>query len=219
MKSIGIGVTNGFMAERFMPGLFDELTDARLPIDDAHIELFEEFDCGDDANKVMATLVDKVDWREEKITLFGKSYLQPRLFAWYGDERANYQYSGITLSPLAWIDELNHIKQRVSAHCGAQFNSVLLNYYRDHRDSMGMHADDERELGREPIIASLSFGATRVLKLKHKSRKDLKPLRIPLHSSTLMVMRGKTQQHWKHGIDKLSTPCGPRLNLTFRQIF
>lgn len=214
MKSTGIGI-----ADEFMAGLFDEQTDARLPIVDAHIELFEDFDCGYDASKIMATLIDTVAWREETITLFGKTHLQPRLFAWYGDEQASYQYSGITLSPLVWLEELNGIKQRLSEHCGAQFNSVLLNYYRDHRDSMGMHADDERELGREPVIASLSFGATRVLKLKHKTRKDLKPHRIPLHASTLMVMRGKTQQHWKHGIDKLGTPCGPRVNLTFRQIF
>lgn len=202
-----------------MAGLFSEQTDALLPIDDAHIELFEEFDCGAEASTTMALLIDKVDWREESITLFGKSYLQPRLFAWYGDAQASYQYSGITLSPLAWIDELSAIKKRVSEHCEADFNSVLLNYYRDHRDSMGMHADDEKELGREPVIASLSFGTTRTLKLKHKHRKDLKPLRIPLRSSSLLVMRGKTQQHWKHGVDKLSVPCGPRLNLTFRQIF
>lgn len=202
-----------------MTGLFDEQTDVRLPIDDAHIELFEEFDCGADASTTMANLIGSVDWREEAITLFGKTYLQPRLFAWYGDEHASYQYSGITLSPLAWTDELSNIKKRVSAHCEAEFNSVLLNYYRDHCDSMGMHADDEQELGREPIIASLSFGTTRTLKLKHKYRKDLKPLKIPLSDSTLLVMRGQTQQHWKHGIDKLSRPCGPRLNLTFRQIF
>lgn len=200
-------------------GLFDEQNDARLPIADAHIELFEEFDCGVDAKSLMARLLSKVDWREESITLFGKTHLQPRLFAWYGDEGANYQYSGITLSPLAWIDELSDIKKRVSEHCGTQFNSVLLNYYRDHRDSMGMHADDEKELGHEPTIASLSFGTTRELKLKHKFRKDLKPLRIPLNSSTLLVMRGNTQHHWKHGIDKLRVPCGPRLNLTFRQIY
>ncbi len=201
-----------------MAGLFNEQTDARLPIDDAHLELFEDFDCGVDANVLMNRLIDKVDWREESITLFGKTHLQPRLFAWYGDEQASYQYSGLALEPLAWIDELSDIKRRVSEHCGAEFNSVLLNYYRNHRDSMGMHSDDEKELGREPIIASLSFGATRVFKLKHKRRIDLKPLRIPLSNSTLLVMRGKTQQYWKHGIDKLSAPCGPRLNLTFRQI-
>lgn len=202
-----------------MVGLFDEQTDVRLPIEDAHIELFEGFDCGADPNTTMANLIDSVDWREEPITLFGRTYLQPRLFAWYGDEHARYQYSGITLSPLEWTNELNDIKKRVCAHCNAAFNSVLLNYYRDHRDSMGMHADDEKELGREPIIASLSFGTTRTLKLKHKHRNDLKSLRIPLRSSSLLVMRGKTQQHWKHGVDKLSVPCGPRLNLTFRQIF
>ncbi|MEM8499978.1 MAG: alpha-ketoglutarate-dependent dioxygenase AlkB [Pseudomonadota bacterium] len=213
-KSILIAGTDDRMA-----GLFDEQTDARLPIDNAHIELFEEFDCGAESGTTMANLIDSIDWREEPITLFGKTYLQPRLFAWYGDDHASYQYSGITLSPLAWTDELREIKNRVSAQCDAEFNSVLLNYYRNHRDSMGMHADDEKELGREPVIASLSFGTTRTLKLKHKYRKDLTSPKIPLRDSTLLVMRGKTQQYWKHGIDKLRTPCGPRLNLTFRQIF
>jgi len=202
-----------------MAGLFDAQAEARLPIDEAHIELFEDFDCGEDPNAIMTSLINKVDWREESITLFGKTHLQPRLFAWYGDAQASYQYSGLKLEPLAWIDELSGIKERVSEHCGAEFNSVLLNYYRNHRDSMGMHSDDEKELGREPTIASLSFGATRVFKLKHKYRKDIKPLRIPLNCSTLLVMRGNTQHHWKHGIDKLGAPCGPRLNLTFRKIF
>jgi alkylated DNA repair dioxygenase AlkB len=100
-----------------------------------------------------------------------------------------------------------------------RFNSVLLNYYRDHRDSMGFHSDDERELGPTPIIASVSLGATRTFVLKHKTRPELKPIRLELPSGSLLLMKGLTQKNWKHGIDKQSKPCGPRVNLTFRQIF
>jgi len=96
---------------------------------------------------------------------------------------------------------------------------TLLNYYRDHRDAMGFHSGDEPELGPEPVIASLSLGETRTLVLKHRRRKDLAPVRIPLHSGSLLVMKGATQHKWKHGINKVAQPCGPRVNLTFRRIF
>jgi alkylated DNA repair dioxygenase AlkB len=110
------------------------------------------------------------------------------------------------------------IKSPVEAIAGDKFNSVLLNYYRDHRDSMGMHSDDERELGKLPLIASLSLGGERTFILKHKTRKDLKPVRLKLASGSLLLMKGETQRHWKHGIEKETRPCGPRVNLTFRRI-
>ena len=95
---------------------------------------------------------------------------------------------------------------------------MLLNYYRDQRDSMGMHSDDEPELGSNPTIASVSLGEQRTLVLKHKFRKELKPVHLPLDSGSLLLMKGATQHHWKHGINKESRPCGPRVNLTFRRI-
>ncbi len=102
---------------------------------------------------------------------------------------------------------------------GSSFNSVLLNYYRDGRDSMGLHADDEPELGPEPVIASLSLGATRNLYFRHRRCKELATVNVPLPSRSLLVMRGETQRNWKHGIRKVARPCGPRVNLTFRHIF
>jgi alkylated DNA repair dioxygenase AlkB len=95
---------------------------------------------------------------------------------------------------------------------------VLLNYYRDHRDSMGMHSDDEPELGPRPAIASVSLGHQRTFILKHRTRKELERVTLPLESGSLLLMKGDTQRHWKHGIDKERRPCGPRINLTFRQI-
>ena len=167
---------------------------------------------------VMSELIDEIPWRAENIVVWGKTYPQPRLIAWYGDVGKNYTYSGINLNPLPWTQALLDIKSRVEAVAGTDFNSVLLNYYRDHRDSMGLHSDDEPELGERPIIASLSLGEERTFILKHKRDKALKPVRLKLASGSLLLMKGDTQRYWKHGIDKETRPCGPRVNLTFRRI-
>jgi len=167
---------------------------------------------------VMGRLIDEVPWRAENIVVWGRSYPQPRLIAWYGDVGKNYTYSGIHLEALPWTRVLLDIKSRVEAVAGTDFNSVLLNYYRDHRDSMGLHSDDEPELGERPILASLSLGEERTFILKHKRKKALRPVRLKLASGSLLLMKGDTQRYWKHGIDKETCPCGPRVNLTFRRI-
>jgi alkylated DNA repair dioxygenase AlkB len=167
---------------------------------------------------VMADLIDEVPWRAESIVVWGRTYAQPRLIAWYGDAGMIYTYSGIQLTPLPWTPALLDVKSRVEAVTGTDFNSVLLNYYRDHRDSMGLHSDDEPELGERPILASLSLGEERTFILKHKRDKALKPVRLRLASGSLLLMKGDTQRYWKHGIDKEKHPCGPRVNLTFRRI-
>jgi len=163
-------------------------------------------------------LIVEVPWRQENIVVWGKTYLQPRLIAWYGDPGCSYTYSGITLNPLPWNPQLLELKDLVESASGSSFNSVLLNYYRDQRDSMGLHSDDEPELGARPILASLSLGQERTLTFKHKVRKDVSPIKIRLESGSLLLMKGDTQRCWKHGIEKESRPCGPRINLTFRQI-
>jgi alkylated DNA repair dioxygenase AlkB len=117
----------------------------------------------------------------------------------------------------AWSEVLTELRVAIETFTGATFNSVLLNLYRDHRDSMGFHADDEPELGPCPTIASLSLGAERTLVFKHRTRK-LAPVRINLAAGSLLVMKGETQHNWFHGIHKLTAPCGPRINLTFRKI-
>src|SRR5262245_4939680 len=167
---------------------------------------------------VMNQLIAEVPWRTENIVVWGRTYPQPRLIAWYGDAGMNYTYSGLHLTPLPWTETLLDIKSRVQAVTRTDFNSVLLNYYRDHRDSMGSHSVDDTELAKEAIRASISMGAERIFILKHKKAKSLKPVRLKLASGSLLLMRGETQRYWKHGIDKETHPCGPRINLTFRRI-
>ena len=190
----------------------------QVPMPDAEVYYLRHLPLLKPAEDVMRRLIEEVPWKSEKIVVWGKRLLQPRLTAWYGDSGRNYTYSGIHLSPLPWTAVLLDIKSRVEAIAGDKFNSVLLNYYRDHRDSMGMHSDDERELGKLPLVASLSLGEERTFILKHKTREDLKPVRLKLASGSLLFMKGETQRHWKHGIEKETRPCGPRVNLTFRRI-
>jgi alkylated DNA repair dioxygenase AlkB len=190
----------------------------RIPLADAEIYYLAELPLAQSAEAVMNQLIDEVLWRAENIIVWGRTVPPPRLIAWYGDKGANYTYSGIHHAPLPWTDTLLDIKKRVEKVAGTNFNSVLLNYYRHHRDSMGQHSDDEPELGRRPIIASLSLGEDRTFILRHKTRRDLKTFRLKLASGSLLLMKGDTQHCWKHGIEKEQRPCGPRVNLTFRRI-
>jgi alkylated DNA repair dioxygenase AlkB len=190
----------------------------RIPLTDAEIYYLPELPLAQPAKAVMNQLIDEVPWRAENIVVWGKTVPQPRLIAWYGDTGANYTYSGIHHDPLPWTDTLIDIKNRVEKVAGTKFNSVLLNYYRHHRDSMGLHSDDEPELGHRPIIASLTLGEDRAFILRHKTRRDLKTFRLQLASGSLLLMKGDTQHSWKHGIEKEKRPCGPRVNLTFRRI-
>ena len=189
-----------------------------LEAPDADLLLFRHLDLGAPEAEVFRSLLDAVAWRREQITLFGKTHWQPRLLAWYGDPDASYRYSGKRYDPQPWLPELDDLRARVEAVSGARFNSVLANLYRDGNDSMGLHADDEPELGENPVIASLSLGEERVFRLKHRTRQDLRPLRLPLPGGSLLVMRGPTQRYWKHEVPKSRRPCGPRINLTFRLV-
>ena len=190
----------------------------RLPIPDAEVYFLPRLDLPEPETQLLQQLVTEVPWVEQEIVVWGKTHLQPRLMAWYGDEGARYSYSGIELEPLPWSSLLLGIKTRVELATGATFNSVLLNYYRNHRDSMGLHSDDEPELGQHPVIASLSLGEQRTFVMKHKRTKSHAPVRLPLDSGSLLLMKGETQQNWKHGINKQQRSCGARINLTFRYI-
>ena len=185
-----------------------------IPIPDGELLWLKQLPLALENAEVMARLIAETAWRAEAITLWGKQLLQPRLTAWHGDAR--YRYSGLVLEPLPFTPLLLDIKQAVEAATGHSFNSVLLNYYRNERDSMGMHSDDEPELGREPAIASLSFGASRTFNLRHRHTKQT--VKIDLGDGSLLLMRGKTQHFWLHGINKSTRHIGPRLNLTFRKI-
>ncbi len=189
-----------------------------IPLQDGEVYYLRHLPLGETPDKIMRRLIDEVPWRAENIVVWSKSYPQPRLIAWYGDVGKDYTYSGIRLTPLPWTQILLDLKSRVEAAAHAGFNSVLLNYYRDHRDSMGLHSDDEPELGKRPILASLSLGEERTFILKHKRDKNVNPVRLKLASGSLLLMKGDTQRYWKHGIHKENLPCGPRVNLTFRRI-
>lgn len=164
--------------------------------------------------EVMRRLLEETDWRAEEVKVWGKLHMQPRLSAWHGE--VSYRYSGKTFHPSPFTPLQLQIKQAVEKATGRRFNSVLLNYYRDERDSMGFHADDERELGPDPAVASVSFGDPRTFILKHR-RLPL-TVKLALGDGCLLLMAGKLQQHWLHGINKERTPRGPRINLTFRMI-
>ncbi len=165
-----------------------------------------------------AELLDLVDWRQYSIRICGKQVASPRLSAWYGDPDAHYSYSGLSLEPRPWLPVILELKTRVEAACNAPFNSVLLNLYRDGADSMGWHSDDEPELGERPVIASLSLGATRRFRLRHRRRKELEPVAIDLDDGSLLIMEGDTQRCWKHHLPKSKRVAEPRVNLTFRNI-
>lgn len=162
-------------------------------------------------------LKNKIQWEEKEIILFGKKVWQPRLVAFYGDEKVSYKYSGQEMWAIPWTDDLLQIKNSLKNGLGLNFNSCLLNYYRDGKDSMGWHQDNEAVLGKNPLIASLTFGCERKFKLKHISDSELK-LDLVLKSKSVFVMSGETQHFYKHSIPKTNKEVGPRINLTFRTI-
>ncbi len=167
------------------------------------------------ADTAFEVLRDEIAWERRSIRLMGKEILQPRLVAWHGDEP--YTYSGLTLAPQPWTPLLATLRDRAAADAGARFNTVLLNLYRDGRDSMGMHQDDEEELGTDPVIASVSLGATRRFVLRHAKKKGI-GIDLALAHGSLLVMAGRTQHVYRHGLPKTTAPVGPRINLTFRHV-
>jgi alkylated DNA repair dioxygenase AlkB len=195
--------------------LFDSsATLASIPIEDGELSFLPQLPLPLPNDEVLRRLIAETQWREESVVVYGKRHLQPRLTAWQGD--ASYTYSGLRLDPLPFTALVATIRAAVEHATQRRFNSVLLNYYRNERDSMGMHADNEPELGPEPAIASVSFGATRRFVLRH--RRSAQTLKLDLTDGSLLLMAGPTQQHWLHGINKLARQTGPRVNLTFRYI-
>lgn len=174
-----------------------------------------------EADRAFARLWQELDWSQREITLFGRSVMQPRLVAWYGDADAVYSYSGLTLLPLPWHPLLRQLKDRIERFSGGRFNSVLGNAYRDGRDSMGWHSDDEKELGLQPLIASLSLGAPRRFLLRPKQReaeaREAPIVLTPAHGS-LLLMRGASQQRYQHALPRTQRSIGLRINLTYRLV-
>mgnify|MGYP006439396417 CR=1 FL=1 len=158
----------------------------------------------------------KINWKQEEMKMYGKVLPFPRLTAWYGNPEKTYSFSGLTLQPNESTSELQEIKAQVESKVDARFNSVLLNRYRDGNDSISWHQDDEKDLGKDPIIASVNFGATRRFQLRHIKTRE--KLTIELSHGSLLVMLGKLNHHWQHQVPKTKKTVGERINLTFRNI-
>ncbi|MBC9798522.1 alpha-ketoglutarate-dependent dioxygenase AlkB family protein [Sinomicrobium weinanense] len=189
----------------------------QIPLKDADVIYYPGFFPEKDALRYYKAILDTARWQQDRITLFGKTHPQPRLTALYADNSIPYSYSGITMHPYPFFPELLEIRQKVEALCKIHFTSCLLNLYRNGKDSNGWHADDEPELGKNPVIASVSLGAERYFHLKHKKEKQLKH-KLLLESGSLLIMKGETQHHWLHQIPKTMKETGQRINLTFRNI-
>lgn len=209
-------VTSEIQSELFTPT--SAAGPLRLDMPDAEVLLYEHFFDEAESGRHFEALAGGVSWQQDDFTIHGKNIPVPRLTAWYGDDRKRYAYSGLTMYAQPWSTTLLQIKGRVEAEAGTRFNTALLNFYRDGRDSVQWHSDDEPELGSNPVIASVSFGATRVFRLKHETRKELARVDIPLDDGSFLLMRGTTQHFWKHQVPKTAKPTGPRINITFRVV-
>ena len=188
-----------------------------FPLPDADIAYYPNFFDSNRANELFEKLKNEIPWQQDNITVFGKTHPQPRLTSLFGNEGKPYSYSNIVMQPNAWNPLVLFIKNEIEEICNENFTTVLLNYYRDGKDSNGWHADNEKELGRNPVIASVSFGAERFFHLQHNTIKEQK-LKINLEHGSLLIMKGTTQHFWKHQIPKTAKEIGPRINLTFRII-
>ncbi len=185
---------------------------------DGELFLSRQFYQPSQADELFYQLLNNLAWQQERLFIYGKWINVPRLMCWYGDSGAHYQYSGVSHAPHPWNESLLNIKQDIEQFCGVCFNSVMANLYRNGQDSMGCHADDEKELGINPLIASLSLGEQRLLRFRHKKRSEQK-LELVLMHGDLLLMAGELQHHWKHELPKTKKIKQARINLTFRKVY
>ena len=200
-----------------LPGILNPEEENLIPQDGKLIYL-PDFLATEEAKSYFKLLQEKVSWRADKIKLYGKEHDVPRLQAWYADEGKSYTYSKIKLNPLPWINPILELKQKIERKTQGHFNSVLINLYRTGEDYVAWHADDEPELGPEPLIASLSLGGVRRFQLKHRYHKEIKPISLDLAPGSLVIMSGALQENWIHRISPTKKEANPRINLTFRKI-
>ena len=188
-----------------------------LPLPDAVFEYYPNFFTNNEAEALFKKIHDETKWQHDEITIFGKKIAQPRLTCLFGNEGKPYSYSGITMHPNPWNPTLVYIKEKIEAIAQQHFTTVLANLYRNEKDRNGWHADNEKELGRNPIIASVSFGEVRKFQLKHNNNPDAK-LTLNLSPGSLLLMKEGSQIHYKHQIPKATQSKKDRINLTFRTI-
>lgn len=181
------------------------------------VELIRAWLPADEADALLAALLEHVPWEVHRIRMFGRWVDSPRLSCWIGDAGTGYVYSGARFEPRPWPDALSPLRRRIDEAAGVAMNSVLANLYRDGRDAMGWHSDDEPELGTRPVIASLSLGGTRRFVFRHRRLPALKH-ELALEHGSLLLMSGDTQADWKHALPRTARPVPPRINLTFRRI-
>lgn len=187
-----IKITNGEYV--YMPNFFDRQT----------------------SNEYLSAFIKNINWKQEEMNMYGKQVMFPRLTSWYGDSDKPYTFSGITLNPHPWNKELLEIKDKIEPKCEVKFNSVLLNLYRDGNDSISWHTDAEKELGKNPLIASVNFGAERKFQLKHRDNGE--KVNLILQHGSLLIMKGEIQHYWLHQVPKTKEVLKERVNLTFRVI-
>ncbi len=218
LKGFEITIPNGelFYAEEF----FDK------KVSDRSIDYFLENKSNDwksvdwntlDKEKLNQVEFTNIKWRHDKINMYGKEVYLPRYSAWYGDSDKPYTYSGLRLQPNDWNKGLLHIKDAIKQASGVEFNSVLMNWYRDGSDYISWHTDSEKELGENPVIGSVNFGETRRFIIRRQDDHKVK-LEIPLKHGTLLIMRGELQHYWQHQVPKQAKATRARFNLTFRVI-
>ena len=189
----------------------------KLPLKDANVLYLEQFYNSETSNFLFNTLRKEIQWQQDNIKLFGKTYKQPRLTALYAENEKPYSYSNITMYPESFFKELEQVKSDIEEKIAHKFTTCLANLYRTGNDSNGWHSDNEKELGHNPVIASLSLGATRSFQLKHKTD-STQWFNIELPSGSLLIMKGTTLEFWKHQIPQTKKHLGDRMNLTFRTI-
>ncbi|HEY7883520.1 MAG TPA: alpha-ketoglutarate-dependent dioxygenase AlkB [Cellvibrionaceae bacterium] len=200
-------------------GLFDQPLDPsepeRLIETDGEALLYRQWLSAERAATLFTHIEHELAWQQTELSLFGRPCLIPRLNAWYGDSGAAYSYSGARFEPHPWTPSLTALRQALEAFSSHPFNSVLANFYRHGNDGVAWHSDNEPELGREPVIASISLGATRRFRLRHT---HLPTVAVDLQAGDLLIMQGPLQHHWQHALTKTRRAVGARINLTFRHV-
>lgn len=199
-----------------MQSLFPE-NQSIFNLPDAEVLYIPNFLNAKESSELFEKLYSETPWQHDLITLFGKIHPQPRLTSFYGTDVLTYSYSNIKMEPHSFTPTLLQLKKEVEKEAKTTFNSVLINLYRDGKDSNGWHADNEKELGLNPIIASVTLGSERFFHLKHISKPEHK-CKIKLENGSLLLMKGTTQHFYKHQIPKTTQILKARINLTFRTI-
>ncbi|MGK0271766.1 MAG: alkylated DNA repair dioxygenase AlkB [Cocleimonas sp.] len=169
-----------------------------------------------DSQRLLFTLLKDIFWEHDELVIYGKKITTKRKTAWYGDNELKYSYSNTTKVALPWVSVLTELKEVIERQSQTTFNSCLLNLYHGGDEGMSWHSDDEKELGNQPIIASLSIGAERKFSFKHKKSKE--SVSLPLEDGSLLIMKADTQKYWQHSLPKTTKVSEPRINLTFRTI-